>query len=162
MATPTYTLIDSTTLTSSASSVTFTSITQDYRDLVLVINIIPVDTGNKAVFCTINSDSGSNYPFVQMQGNGTSASSFANTDSYLNLASGDKTGGSANIAHFLDYSATDKHKTVLSRQNVASAFTGARAHRWANTSAITTLTMVLNDASNFDVGSTFYLYGIAK
>ena len=41
MATPTYTLIDSTTLTSSASSVTFSSISATGKgDLVLVSNVI--------------------------------------------------------------------------------------------------------------------------
>lgn len=163
MATPTFDLLDSVTLSSSASSVTFSGISGTGKgDLMLVTSIIPVDTGNKSVFCTINSDSGANYPFVQMQGNGSSASSYGATDSYLNIASGNKTGGSINTAQFFDFAATDKHKSVLSRQNVASGFTGARAHRWANTAAITSLTMVLNDATSFDVGSTFYLYQIVS
>lgn len=154
----TYDLLDSTTLTSSASSVTFSNIDQSYGDLVLIINGISV-SGNRAIFCRVNSDSGSNYSFVQMQGNGTDTSSFAtSTETRLNIGAM-STDGSINITNFLDYSATDKHKSVLSRQN--ADFTGARALRWADTSSINTLNFFPN-SGDFDTGSSFYLYGIAK
>jgi len=161
MATPTYDLLDSTTLSASASSVTFTSIDQSYRDLVLVIDVINADSGNKAVFCQLNGDTGSNYPYVRMAGNGTSTSSFVvSTDFHLNLSNTNDSTTSIGIAHFMDYSATDKHKTVLSRQNRVG-LVSAKAHRYANTDAITSMLFFLN-SGDIASGSTLSLYGIAS
>ena len=62
-------------------------------------------------------------------------------------------------ASFMDYSATDKHKTVLIRANHPGE-TVACAGRWANTAAITSIT--INTASTFVIGSVFSLYGIVS
>jgi hypothetical protein len=145
MATPTYTLIDSTVLGSSASSVTFSSIPADYRDLVLVVE---TDT---AVWLRPNSDSGTNYSAVFMYGSGGGTGSGSGTGFTLaNI-------GANGMAQIFDYSATDKHKTILSKYNLPT-YVEARASRWADTSAITSL--LLDCSSTFASGSTFYLYGI--
>jgi hypothetical protein len=59
-----------------------------------------------------------------------------------------------------DYAATDKHKSVLVRSDRANQLTAMAAARWANTSAITNITI---DAlgSNFAAGSTFRLLGVS-
>ena len=150
MATPTYRLIDSTILASSASSVTFSSITQDYRDLVLV-----VEATNTTAFLRFNGDTGSNYAYVQMYGTGSSVASNSNTISSIYIAND---GGFGNI-QIMDYSATDKHKALLIRRGTSTTFTMATANRWANTAAITSVTISGLTAS-FNSGSTFYLYGI--
>ena len=151
----TYDLLDSTTLASSASSVTFSSISQDYRDLVLVSNVIG-SSGN--VRLRYNGDSSLIYSEVAMFGNGsttTSSSSSGQSSAYLFVSGTD---GSIMITQIMDYSATDKHTTGLNRHNV-SGYVGAYAHRYASTSAITSLEIF---GSTFSSGSTFYLYGIAS
>ncbi len=146
------------TLGSAASSVTFSSISQSYRDLVLVVN---AGTGtNESVNVRINSDSGSNYPFVAAIGNGSSTGSSATTLTQIQTNYGINGSTSHNvILNFMDYSATDKHKTVLYRTNISDAGTTMGAVRWANTSVITTIALV---NATYQAGSSFSLYGIAS
>ena len=160
MASPTYDLLDSTTLASSASSVTFSSISQDYRDLVLVCNPVLSPGYNPVV--RFNGDTGANYPLVKMRGNGSAAQSEAVTsDTYLDIAAY-VSGTSLIVTQIMDYSATDKHKTVLNRGNNAALSVQALAARWANTSAISSILIYEVNATNFGVGSSFHLYGIAS
>ena len=62
---------------------------------------------------------------------------------------------------FFDYSATDKHKSALSRLSDAGASVSMSANRWASTAAITSITMTASTGT-FSAGATFHLYGIAK
>ena len=162
MATPTYDLLDSTTLGSSASSVTFSSISQDYRDLIVVTQAIPVATNTPSMI--FNSDTGENYHAVIMRGNGSTASSLTRSPrAYLTVNGIETLFGNEFLmtVHIMDYSATDKHKSTLSRAGRASGGTTAVAGRWASTSAITSVT--LNTlAGEYAAGTTVYLYGIAS
>ena len=154
MATPTYELIETTTLTSSASSVTFSSITQDYRDLVLVAD--NSQNTNIVIEAQFNNDTGTNYYGVEMLGTGSSASSGTRTGGEFDF----RILGGFHIVQIMDYSATDKDKTSLQRYNSDSTV-GAQALRWDNTAAITEID--LNAAGgSFAVGTTFSLYGIAS
>ena len=153
MPTPTYDLIASNVLSSSASSVTFSSIPATYRDLVLVCNTL-----GAAGFIQINSDTGSNYPAVVMYGNGTTAASYTETPAFFNFSESNGLGR----VQFFDYSATDKHKSILVRNDKAADFAYASTVRWANTSAITSIYIYNRFSVNFSAGSTFYLYGIAS
>ena len=62
---------------------------------------------------------------------------------------------------FMDYSATDKHKSALSRANNAEIGTMASALRWANTAAITSIESFAF-SNSWAAGGTVNLYGIAK
>jgi hypothetical protein len=151
----TYTLIDSVTLTSSAASVTFSSIPQSYGDLVLAIQS-KSDAGNTTIRFELNGDTGSNYSFVSMLGvNGGLVISSAGPSATVG---GDNEIESLNVLQFMDYSATDKHKTILSRQNRTNT-AGSYAVRWANNSAVTQIKMAKNSGL-YASGSTLYLYGI--
>ena len=158
--TPTYDLLASNVLSSSASSVTFSSIPATYRDLVLVVS--PIATGgdfNSNI--RINSDTGSNYSRVGMSGDGETATSFSATAAFiLGVIASTSSPPTLGVYNFMDYSATDKHKTIISRYANPSA-TSAFAFRWANTSAINNLEIYAS-ANNFASGSTFYLYGIVS
>ena len=157
MATPTYDLLDSTTLASSASSVTFTNIDQSYGDLVLVVEgATSQDTNGRVSF---NGDSANNYRRIRMRGNGSSTNTGISVDNELVEQIG--TLGFFSKIEIMDYSATDKHKSVLVRSNKDTSLVYAFAARWANTSAITSLEFYPT-AGTLDSGSTFYLYGIAK
>jgi hypothetical protein len=161
MATPTYDLLASTTLATATSSVTFSSIDQSYGDLILVCEA----SGTSSVMIIgiqFNSDTGSNYSYVSMEGNGSATSSTSGTQTLIRHSDGIGSGafGLATFSIF-DYSVTDKHKSVLLRFNNAEDSTEAKAARWANTNAITSIT-ALTTANQFAAASTFNLYGVAK
>jgi hypothetical protein len=147
------------TLGSSASTVTFSSISGSYRDLMLITNITPSGAMG-AILLRANGDTGLNYPTVYMSGNGsTAASGTANPAGFFGAY---VTGTSRiNVSwEILDYIATDKHKTSIGKQYSAAEGVQAFVSRWANTSAITNLT-VFADSSTFAAGSSFALYGIS-
>jgi len=149
-----------TTLASSSATVTFSSISGSYRDLRLVIT--GSTSNNSDIQMRFNSDSGANYSFVYMGGNGSSAASGSNTGQpgvVLDAYFWRSTDQSMIVADIMDYTATDKHKTVLSRNNVTAGGTDAFANRWANTAAITSITLV--STWNWNVGSTFSLFGVS-
>jgi len=154
--TPTYTPLATVTLGGTAASVTFSSIPATYRDLIVVVNATGT-TGLQARM-RFNSDSGSNYSFVRMGGDTFGAASSSGTDTSVII--GNFTGTPhALIINIMDYSATDKHKTVISRSNVSSSAAEAFANRWANTAAITSV-QVNTSTSTWAAGSTFSLYGV--
>lgn len=163
MPTPTYIPIANITLSSNASSVVFSSITQAYRDLILV-----VDAGNSGNVYNglrgkINNDSAANYRIVYALGNGSSTISSAESTSNMFLGATGAT-NSATTVQFIDYSATDKHKTTLIRRSVADASgysLGMEVGRWASTSAITSIELFDQSGYSLDSGSTFTLYGVA-
>lgn len=160
MATPTYTLIDSEVLASSASSITFTSIPADYRDLVLVVNSTTTYSGG-SIEIKFNASS-SNYNYVLMSGSGSAAESFAQSSQGSLGQTVFWSPQEANvptqvILQVLDYAQTDKHKSALMRISSPSRGVLASANRWADTSAITSISYATTDMI---AGSTFYLYGI--
>lgn len=146
------------TLGSAQSTVTFSSIPSTYRDLRVVLTPLGGDTNARF---RINSDTGSNYSEVYMSGDGSSAGSGSSTMTYAGAGRTTST-PSANTIDIMDYSATDKHKTILARLNPSQLFVSASASRWANTAAVISLTFINQDSSNFSAGSTFALYGIVS
>ncbi len=150
------------TLGSAANTVTFSSISGAYKDLRIVFNGGAATASNPFAF-RINSDTGSNYAWVVAHGSGSGYASQSN--------GGDTYGRGENnyldtnqcivTMDFLDYSATTKHKSVLVRASYQALGVTMTANRWANTSAITTVTLSqYNNAANFAAGSTFALYGV--
>jgi hypothetical protein len=165
MPTSTYTPLANVTLGSSANPVVFSSISQSYRDLVLVITGKGT-SGSPAIVCSYNSDGSSIYNYVFMGGNGTNAlsSSGSNINALyyaLNPGNFDTTNQAQSITHIMDYSATDKHKTSLTRSDNSGAGTLAIVNRWGSTSAITSI-QIYTSVGSFAAGSTFALYGIAS
>nr|DAL22186.1 MAG TPA_asm: hypothetical protein [Caudoviricetes sp.] len=164
MPTPTYTPLANITLSSSASSVTFSNIPNTYRDLILVATPASSDGGtNRYMGITFNSDTtGSNYSNVAMMGNGSVTGSSTFTGGIFPQYYSDLSGTVGNnviTLSLMDYSATDKHKTVLSRSSRGDFGVTATAHRWASTSAISTIVVSCVNAS-WKSGSTFALYGV--
>ena len=166
MPTKTYTSLATVTLGGSDADITFSSIPATYRDLVLVIGNAKSASGNPAVIARFNSDSGTNYPYVRMTGNGSATGTFASTsDAHLNLAAAFGISTSENatiILQVLDYSATDKHKPILVRNNRAGAGVEGIHARWASTSAINRIDLFNTSALNFGTGTIFSLYGIVS
>lgn len=157
MATPTYLALANITLGANDTEVTFTSIPGTYRDLVLVVN--GTSTASRNGYMFFNSDTtGTNYNWLRMYGQGT-GSPASNSDTTTAINYDIYTSPTMIQFYIMDYSATDKHKTVLSRWDSVSNITGATAMRWENTNAITSITLDPADAS-FVSGATFSLYGI--
>ena len=151
----TYEPIATTTLGSAAASVTFSSISGAYTDLVIV------GAGSAAadIFIRFNGDSSALYSYTRMYGNGTTATSdraSGQTSYFLTI-------GGFSDANFIfqlnNYSNTTTFKTGLSRSNYSSASVGAIAGLYRSTAAITSI-LLQSNSSNISVGSTFTLYGI--
>ncbi len=156
MPTNTYTPLATVTLTTTDSDITFSSIPNTYRDLVLVVR--GTTTAGVALYARFNSDSTSaNYPRVGMAGYGSTAASFSGTEPGIQAAF--LTTANTWILNVMDYSASDKHKTVLSRLNQDTSEVNAIATRWANTAAITSVQFI-TASSTFAAGTTFSLYGV--
>jgi hypothetical protein len=158
----TYEPIATQTLGSAAASVTFSSISGTYTDLIIVINGATTSGANNCDL-QFNGDTGNNYSYTFLTGDGASATSGRGTSSsriLLNYYGYFDTGYSTNIiVQVQNYSNTTTRKTVLSRANNASNGTAAVVGMWANTSAITSVT-IKTGSSTFTAGNTFTLYGV--
>jgi hypothetical protein len=160
----TYTPIATTTLGSAQSTVTFSSISGSYTDLVLIFN------GNTSAiantFMRFNSDTGSNYSMTWMAGTGSSALSDRESSQNRLLIDVYSYPNPSNITNkvmnFPNYSNTTTYKTVLWRSNNSAAGVEALVGLWSSTSAITRIDILTLSATTFSVGSTFTLYGIAS
>lgn len=148
------------TLGSAQATVTFSSISQAYRDLIIVMSPIATTTAN-AGRMRFNSDTGSNYAWVQMYGDGTSAGTNTNASATEFIGIQSETTATSSVLHIMDYSATDKHKTVLARTNNTGGLASAVAQRWANTSAVTSISLFMTASTTYAAGSTFALYGVS-
>lgn len=156
MATATYIALANTTLSSAVSSVTFSSIPATYRDLVLVIAGTATSTDQMVI--RFNSST-TGYSEVTMLGAASTSSYTSSVNRLSQIAL--STTQSNGIMHIMDYSATDKHKTALYRNNLGGSTTYATAGRWADTSAITSILLALETGGNtFASGCSFALYGI--
>lgn len=153
------TALATTTLASAASTVSFSSISGSYRDLVLICSIIAPTSGS--VGMRFNGDTGSNYNDVHFWGTGSSTGSNVRTNNSVGYIGSDTTTAAPFQINIMDYTATDKHKTVISRFSVPTEIVGARAMRWASTAAITSL-VIFDDSNQFQTGSTFSLYGVVS
>lgn len=161
----TYTPLATTTLGSDTADITFSSISGSYTDLVVIGNV-GASTTDSAVTLRLNSDSGSNYSFTNIYGNGTSAASSRSTATAAYLAWFVCPIAAIEhnvVAHIMNYSNTTTFKTVISRANRASSgsFPGTESivSLWRSTAAITTIRIA--GGGNLKAGTTFTLYGIA-
>ena len=157
--TATYEAIATTTLGSAQSSVTFSSISGSYTDLVGIVVGQSSASGNLLV--ELNSDTGSNYSATILFGDGTSADSARTTNATsINIGDIDQNAISNNIVNFQNYSNATTYKTLLGRGNRQPTSVVAKVGLWRSTSAITTIKFSLSGGATFNSGSTFTLYGI--
>jgi hypothetical protein len=162
MPTPTYTPLATVTLGSSTSTVTLSNIPASYRDLILILT--PRTTARSFITVRLNGDSGSNYTAVgaYVTGGG-SPDSFAAGYTQLLTNGNSPAGNNSNTLHIqqiMDYSATDKHKIALSRAQGIEPSVDMTATRWANTAAVTSIT-IGSGSETFVSGASFNLYGIS-
>lgn len=162
-----YDLIQSSILTSDTASVTFSSIPQTYRHLQIRLVGRATASGTfRNLETVMNSDTGSNYRWHILSGNGTSVVS-ENYGPSTSLPIGqipgtsvaDAWGGA--VVDYLDYSSTSKNTTVRTLHGFAgsSRQIALQSGLWVNTAAVTQI-LLRSDSGNWLSGSRFSLYGI--
>ena len=157
MPTPTYTPLANITLGSSAATVTFGSIPATYRDLIIVSNLLNTTDAVDGTIYFNGDTTAANYTRVFMYallGAGSALSATGNNQSIIpRIAVGSL------VAHVMDYSVTDKHKTTLLRSDQAGYLSYTQASRWANTAAVNTI-RIAPASGSFAIGFTASLYGV--
>lgn len=160
----TYTPIATTTLGSAQSSITFSSFS-GYTDLVLVCDY-SLNVSNASLWCRLNGDTGSNYSYTRLSGNGTSATSGRDSSQTQARITADATAQASGTRqmvtlNFQNYANSTTYKTFLTRYN-STGGTEAFVCLWRKTpEAINSIQIKYFDGSAaIESGSTFTLYGI--
>ena len=161
-----------------ASNVEFTGISSSYAHLQIrcimrtdrsyPLDIPYIQVGNGSI------DTGANYSFHRLYGNGSTASADggANSTDMYTMVSSSSTGGAdifaAGIIDILDYANTNKYKTIrlLSGVDLNGTPSGVGGQlyfssgNWRSTSAITNIRITPVVGPNFVQYTQFALYGI--
>ena len=162
----TYEPIATTTLGSAAATITFSSIPATYTDLRIVIPFFKeTATSQTSVVVQFNSDTGTNYSFTSVSGNGSSASSTrSSNDNYIYanfMTDATSTNLCLTTIDVFSY-AGSTNKTVLATGSADKNGSGSIERivgLWRNTSAINTVALK-SQIGNFASGTTATLYGI--
>jgi hypothetical protein len=163
-------LISTSVLGSAASSVTFSSVPQTYKHLQIRFVTRGDSFGNSRAYLTLNSDTSSfTYHRLQATSGGGISSSGWGSGTFpggwvADVNGNDVTGWAGAVVDLLDYTSTNKYKTVRSLNGAASDTSSSRqiqltSSLWLSTAAVTTVGLV-SSVNNFDAGSRFSLYGI--
>jgi hypothetical protein len=165
--TTTYVPLYTTTVATATPSITISSIPPTYTDLVLVCSVLTTTT-SASVNIQFNADTASNYSYTVLDGNGSAvqANRQSNTTA-IQLAAwssnlGSTTALSPIICNINNYSNSTTNKTVLTRSTAygaSSVSIDAFVGLWRSNAAITSLQI---NSSNFAVGTTVSLYGVAS
>jgi hypothetical protein len=156
-----------------AANIEFTSIPATYTDLCIKLSTRCGFTGGVAnLSMQINGNTGANYQYRELIGNGSTASSGSGTNS-ANFNSiqvpNDATSNTFNnVEIYIPNYAGSTQKSIsvdaVTENNSASTNVQARfqAWLWLQTSAINQLTFTSQGSTNFLQYSTAYLYGISN
>ena len=170
----TYELIETTILSSAASSVTFSSLatyasTYKHLQIRAVARMSASSIGATGSF-RLNGDTGANYAHHYLQGTGSAVQSAAGPTSdsemeniyAMNAANDVSNGFTAAVIDILDAYSTTKNKTVralsgnVGNESRIRLGSGVRL----STESLTSATMFSTNGVNFIAGSRFSLYGL--
>jgi len=163
----TYEPIATTTATTNVTNIDFTNISQNYTDIVAIATV-KTTTGVLGLMAQVGNnsfDSGSNYSYTSLWGDGTTADSNRGSNQTAMFFDyyGSPTTNDYHIAviHFQNYSNTTTNKTVVSRSNRAGSGVDINVNLWRSNSAINQIRFTC-DFNQIRVaeGSTITLYGI--
>lgn len=161
-------LLETTVLTGSQASVEFTNLTSKYASTYQHLQIRAVvqsqRTSVDAFFVRYNGDSGTNYTFHRLSGNGSSVSSGVGTGENRGYI-GDVFGQNSTnqfapaVIDILDPFETSKYTTGRSLSGYTTGEIRLGSHLWLNTAALTSINLfTLN--GNLSQYSRFSLYGL--
>jgi len=154
-----------------SSTISFNSIPSTYTHLQIRAIARTTRTGSSGIdYCGIrfNSDTGTNYVYHLLYGNGTSVTAQAGTSSSIIISGNAPRDGvtasiyGANVFDILDYANTNKYKTVRTLGGADTNGAGQitfSSGLWMNTSAITSITLS-PESDSWKEYSHFALYGI--
>jgi hypothetical protein len=157
--------IQTVTLGSAQSSISFSSIPSTYTHLQIRL-LAATSIADRYFKMQYNSDTGSNYNYHYLTGSGTAASAGAVTSSAWVTAGFGPNSISffgASVVDILDYKDTNKFKTNRNLEgadmNGAGGYVGISSGCWRSTAAISSITLTPS-SGNFNQYSSFALYGI--
>ena len=167
----TYEPLATTTLTTSAANITFSSISGAYTDLILVGKAKSLLSGTDSIGIAVNGSGSAIYSRTYLQTTGSTTTSGRQT-AQIRIVS-DYIMGTSGVAdfgvytwNFMDYSNTTTKKTVLFRGNNTKVSGGWNASAMVylvdTTSAITSLTIATMNGPNLAAGTSFTIYGIKE
>ena len=160
----TYYLLAYSTLSSSTSSITFSSIPATYTDLKVVLSSRSdraTEVDDQFIIKPNNSTSNLTYKYIR--GNGAATSTDALNRTYTSAA-----GATASVFGYAEIYipnyAGSTYKSFycdsVQETNGTTAYISEQAILWSDTTAITSLVLAPVYGTNFVQYSTFYLYGI--
>ena len=165
-----YQSIATVNVTSNVPNVEFTSIPATYTHLqIRAIGRSTRAENNTALNMQFNSDTGSNYSWHRLDGDGSAASSGAGT-TQTSIIVDRFTASTATASQFgafildiLDYANTNKYKTTRNLggyDNNGNGLITLGSGLWQNTNAITSIKLIDRSGNNLIQYSKFALYGI--
>lgn len=155
---------------STAAFVEFTNIPQTYTHL-QIRALSRVNGGDSyQLIAQFNNDTGSNYSFHYLFGNGSVVSTGGGvSQNHASIGSSSGSSSSANIfsgnvCDILDYTNTNKFKTTISisgsDRNTTPSYAFMPSGNWRSTAPITSIKIFSEASASFVQYSTFALYGI--
>jgi hypothetical protein len=159
------------TMTGSTNTVTFSSIPAGFNHLQIRISSRSTrSSADDLIYARFNSDSGNNYSWHYLQGDGASVTSSGfSPDNTIYVGFNPAASSTANcfgttVLDILDYANTSKNKTTRSLSGYDLNGSGKSmliSSAWYSTSAITSIFMAnYATGANWAAGSRFDLYGI--
>lgn len=169
MPTPTYIPLATVTLSAAAASITFSSVSQAYRDLIIVAEVERTSTAAGEYVYQFNNDGNNNYSWVTMRG-GASSNIISSAQGAINSIRPVTGVGEVNgipnttILQVFDYSQTNKHKSGVlmnGNPNGLTTISSVQTHafRYASNTAISTINIV-RGGGEFAIGTSVTIYGI--
>ena len=163
-----YVPIQTYTLTSTASTIDFTNIPQNYTDLYIVLSGRSSRSAVNDVLYMKFNDSTSGYSSKILEGNGASATSYSGSSSAFTdifgipaASSTASTFGSVSI--YIPNYTSSNNKSIsvdgVGENNATTAYADLYAGLWSNSSAVTKITLY-NIISTFTANTTATLYGV--
>jgi hypothetical protein len=147
-----------------AADVEFTSIPATFTHL--QIRGIALTSTGANLKMTLNSDTGSNYSWHQLGGDGSAAFAGAGATQafmYVGYCAGTASTPEALAIDLLDYANTNKYKTLRTLEgndiNGAGGYVTLWSGNWRNTNAVTSI-KVFPQSGTFSQYTQFALYGI--
>jgi hypothetical protein len=167
-----YESIATTTLGSSAASITFSSIPSTYQHLQIRFMSTPTGTtaSDEVLYMTFNSVAGTSYTYHEIWGNGASVTAngvdslpYTRFIGQSDLTVGSDDAFCVGVIDIHDYKSTSKNKTVRvfsGYDNNGGGRVNLSSGLFNNTGAISTIKIERSGSTNMAAGSVFSLYGI--
>lgn len=151
-------------LTSSATSISFYNIPQDFDDLEIVVSARTTDTGGGIVLIYPNGST-SNLSNRNLLGNGSSASSASGTgEIYGRTADTSRTASTfGSVSFYIPNYASSNYKSIsvegVDETNATGVYMNIQAGLWSSNSAITSIDLKPGGSLSFVAYTSAALYG---